>query len=132
MQPLAAVLRKAEFVAHDALGGCGAKQDDNVRPGDADFRIQPGTAGANLDGVGLLMDAALAPRLPFEVLDDVSHVDFIAVNSGSGQSLIQNSTCRSDKGASREIFFVPGLLAHQHDARMSAALAEDGLGSTLP
>ncbi len=46
----------------------------HLGPGQLDLGGEPGTAGGDLDGVGLLVNAALAPRLPLEVLDDVGGV----------------------------------------------------------
>ncbi|MDB4981308.1 MAG: hypothetical protein JWM82_2060, partial [Myxococcales bacterium] len=46
------------------------------------------------------------------------------------QGFGEHGAGRSDEGVSSAIFLVSRLLAHEHDARVGGALAEDGLGGS--
>src|SRR5258708_2247619 len=132
IQPLAAALAHAEAPAQNSLGSGGAKQDQYFRPDNVYLGVEPRPALRDLDHIRLLVDAALAPRLPLEMLDDVGNVNVAAVDAGGRQGLVQHRARRADKRAPFQVLFVAWLLANNHHARALAALAKDSLRAKLP
>src|SRR5947209_17113027 len=126
------MLGHAEITSQNSLGGSCSQQDDYFRLHNSDLGIQPGTAGRDLRSAGLLMNAALAARLPLEMLHNVGYVHVFAVNTGFSQSFIQHRACRSHKWPSGKVFFISRLLAYHHHSRAAAAFTEDGLCAQLP
>src|SRR6185437_15127311 len=108
--------------------GGGAHGDDELRLDQVAFEIEPEAAGADLAGIGLLVDAALAPRLEFEMLDGIGDVSGAAIDPGGLQRLVEHLPGRPDKGFSGKVFLVAGLLADEHHGRLARTFAEDGLG----
>ena len=97
---------------HGLRRGC-AQAHDNRGTDHLDLGVEPGTAGVNFYLVGLLVNSALASRLPLEVLNGVGHVDVATVYSRSLQGLVQQRARRPDKRTPRKVFFVPRLLADE-------------------
>jgi len=62
------------------------------------------------------------------MLDRVGNVDVPTRNSGSDKGFVQYFSCGSDEWVARDVFFVSGLLADQHDSCPSRSLTENGLG----
>src|SRR5438093_10521924 len=121
-----------ELASQERLGRRGAEADDGARLDELDLDIQPGAAGRNLGRVGLLMNPALAARLPLEVLHDVGDVDRSAIDARSFERAIEQLACGADEWTPGEIFGVARLLAHQHQLGLTRAFAEDGLRAVLP
>ena len=93
----------------------------------------PATSGRlDLAGVRLLVDAPLAARLEFEMLDRVGDVDAGAVDAGLGKRAVEQLAGRADERPAGEILLIAGLLADEHERRVARALAEHGLGRGLP
>ena len=67
-----------------------------------------------LERVRLLVDPALAARLPLEVLDGVRDVG-PPVDPGLGHALVEDSPGGADERPSGSILLVAGLLADEHD-----------------
>ena len=130
--PFPALLAHTKIPAQHALRSARAQQDDNFRPSQFDFRIEPGTAGTDFECARFFMDAALATRLPLEVLDDVSHVNIIAVDPRSLKCLVQYAACGPYKWTPLKIFFVAGLLADHEHPCVRAALAKNCLRAAFP
>ena len=128
---LAAPLRHAERFPEQRLRRRRAQADDRARLHGLDLGQEPGHAGADLGGVRLRVDAALAARLPLEVLDRVGHVDGAAIDARLLEAAVEQPARRSDEGPALAVLVVARLLAHQHHAGARAALAEDGLGAAL-
>src|SRR5262249_45750385 len=78
------------------------------------------------------VQSALAPRLPFEVLDRVRHVRVAALDAGRLERAIEQPARRADERPPRTIFLVARDLAHEHHARVARTFAEDRLRSSLP
>jgi hypothetical protein len=78
-----------------------------------------------------LVDAALSPRFPFEMLDRISDIDGLSVDPNFSQCSIQNLTRWSDKGFAAQIFLIAGLFPEEHQAWSFRSFAEDGLGRLL-
>jgi len=69
VEPFATLLGDAELTPEECLRGCRPETDEHARPHDRELGFEPRAAGGELAPAGLRMDAALAARLPFEVLD---------------------------------------------------------------
>src|SRR3979409_2764803 len=80
LDELATLQSHAEVAAEQRLGGGGAQEHEEVGLHHPDLGIQPGATGVDLGGVGLLMQATLPLRLPFEVLDGVRDIDAAAID----------------------------------------------------
>ena len=65
--------------------------------------------------------------LPLEVLDRVGDVDLVAVDAGGGERLVEQAPRGADERMALFVLLVAGLLADEHDARVTRPLAEDGL-----
>ena len=65
--------------------------------------------------VRLFVDAELATRLPFKVLNRVRHVDLATINFRFFKALIQQFPCRANKGPTLYVFLISRLLANHHD-----------------
>src|SRR5215208_5954233 len=88
VEQAAAFLRDLELVAEQRLGGGRAEHDQRLGADLAQLRVQPGPAGADLAGVGLLVDAPLATLLELEVLDRVGDIGVGAVDAGTRERLV--------------------------------------------
>ncbi len=112
---LAAILRDAKGAAEESLGGSGAEADDHFRLDLLEFGVEPGAAGGDFAGAGLLVDAALAARLPFEMLDGIGDVDVVAIDAGVGEAAIEKKSGGADKRRAFAVFTVAGLLADEDE-----------------
>src|SRR5438034_9884676 len=121
-----------ELGADDRLRRRRSEADDCARLDDLNLRLQPRTAGVDLPGVRLLVDAALAARLPLEVLDDVGDVDPRPVDARFDQRLVEQSAGGTDERAANEILAVARLLADEHHGRSLPPFAEHRLRAGLP
>src|SRR5688500_4498314 len=105
---LAAVLRHAEGLAEEGLGGRGAEADDDLRFDEGDLEIEPGVAGGDLHGVRLLVNAPLPAlgTLPLEVLDGVGDVDRAAVDACFAECAVEELAGRADEGTAGAVLLV--------------------------
>ena len=78
--------------------------------------------------LGLSWMRRVAPRLPLEVLDGVRHVDVVAIDPGGLEGTVEDASGRADERTALPVLLVSRLLAHQHDVRRGASLAEHRLG----
>src|SRR5437660_3085713 len=88
-------------------------------------------AGLDLGIVRLLVQAALAARLEFEVFDGVGHIDARTIDAGLRERAVEHRTGRTDEWLAGQILLVARLLADEHDGRVRGAFAEHGLGRVL-
>ena len=96
------------------------------------FRFEPWTARRDFAGVGLFMNAPLTFRFPLEMFHDVGDVDFIAVDPGFRESLIEKLARRTHKRTSLQIFIVAWLFADEHYFRGLMPFAKDCLRARFP
>src|SRR5688500_7111332 len=61
---LPSILRDTERLAEQCLGRGGAEADDDFRLDEGDLELEPGVAGGDLGGGGLLVSAPRAPTGP--------------------------------------------------------------------
>src|SRR4051812_47202828 len=109
--PLAALLRDAELAAEEGLRRRCSEADEHVRADDGELRLQPRTARGQLAPARLRVDAALAPRLPLEVLDRVRHVGRSPVDARLHERLVQESAGGAYEWCALPVLTVAGLLA---------------------
>jgi hypothetical protein len=114
------------------LRGRSAEADDDARTHETDLGVQPVDACRNLPQRGLLVDAALAARLPREVLHGVGHEHAAAIDPGFRQRAVEQLACGADERMSRDVLLVAGLLADEKDARALVAFPGHGLRRVLP
>lgn len=77
------------------------------------------------------MHAALAARLPFEVLDCVGHIDFLARDACFIERAIEHRACRTHERLALQILLIAGLLADDHQRRMTRTRARHRLRRVL-
>ena len=106
----------------------GAERDRQVRPQHRELLLEPAVAGVDLADARLLVDAPLAARLEFEVLDRIGDIGALAVDAGIGQRPVEHRAGRPDEGLAREILLVARLLADEDEVGGRQALAEHRLG----
>src|SRR5215204_5559463 len=86
---LAAMLRHAELAPEERLRGRCAEAHEHAWLHDCELGLEPGGAGCDLGPARLLVDPALALRLPLEVLDDIRDVCGRAVDAGLLHRLVE-------------------------------------------
>jgi hypothetical protein len=131
VEDFAVILGDAECAAEQRLGGRGAEADDERWMDGFNFGIEPGAAGGHFASAGLLMNAPLATRLPFEMLDGIRDVDGVAIDAGLDEAAVEEQTGGADEGLAFDIFAVAGLFADEDEAGVRSACAEDGLRCVL-
>jgi len=124
---LAAVLRYAKLGAEERLGCGGSEADDEPGADGFYLSIQPGAACCDFAHGGFFMDAALAARLPLEVLYGIRDVCSAALDAGFFQAGVEQTARGSDEGTASEILLIAGLLTNEQNRCRGATLSEDGL-----
>jgi hypothetical protein len=99
---------------------------------DGDFGFEPWPARCDLGRIWLFVNAALASRLPFEVLHGVGDVNFGSVNSRFDERAVKQLSGWSDEWPAIEVFIVPGLFADQYDFGVRRTSAENRLRGIAP
>src|SRR6202011_2000723 len=99
------------------LRGSRAQADEDLRSDHPQFGIKPRAARLDFRIARLLMNAPLAPfgRRPLEMFHQIRYVYFCAVDASLSQRLIQESSRWPDKGMSRPVLLISGLLSDEHD-----------------
>src|SRR5207247_1262722 len=82
--------------------------------------------------IWLLVNAPLAARLPFEVLDGIGDIGLGTVDAGIVEGAVEQLARRPDEWPSGDVFGVARLLADEEQRRSDVAFAEDGLRAALP
>ena len=128
---LAAQGGDGDRLAEQRAGGGGAERDDERRPDQGQFLLEPPAAGTDLAGIGLFVDAALAPPLELEMLHRIGDVGPLARHAGLGQRLVEQLPGRTDERRAGQILLVARLLADEDQPRIERAFAEHGLGGAF-
>jgi hypothetical protein len=102
-----------EPAAEERLSGHRAQRHGDPGLDYPELRFQPAVAGRDLGSVGALVDAALAARLPFEVLHRVRNVGVGALDAALAQRAVQEMAGRADERVALLVLLVSGLLADQ-------------------
>jgi len=70
--------------------GCGSAETNNkFWLNQSNFGFKPGPASLNFSGIGFFVNAPLATRFPFEMLDYVGDIDLRAIDSGLGKCIVK-------------------------------------------
>src|SRR5688500_20180492 len=77
------------------------------------------------------MDAALAARLPLEVLHGVGDEHLAARDAGFLERAIEHAARRPDERLPRAILLIPGLLTHDEHAARGLAFTEHAVCGVL-
>lgn len=121
-----------EVFPPQGLGGSRAEGDDQFRSQDSKLGLKPWATGGDFAGIRLLVEAALSGRLPLEMLHCIGDVGFPSIEAGGFENTIEESSRRTDKGFSFDVFPVSRNFADQDDLRVFGSFAKDGLGAVLP
>src|ERR1700740_3686944 len=124
----------AEVPAQQRLRRGRSQADDDLGFHCVQFGIQPGTTSVYLRIPRLLVDAPLTTlgRRPLEMFYNIRDVDFIPVDAGFNERLIQQLSRRAHERAAGEVFLISGLFAYEHDRSLRRSLAENRLSCMLP
>ena len=106
--------------------------DDQRRRDRRDFPLEPLQAGGDFPLRRRFVQAALASRHPFEMLDGIGHVHRGARDAGYLEGLVENAAGRSDERVSRAILDIARLFADQYQPGFARTFTEYGLGCVLP
>jgi len=90
--------------------------------------LDPPAAGGDLAGVRPVVDAPLAARQEFEMLDGVGDVDGRAVDPGLLERFVEDRARGPDERPPGKILLVARLFADEQDRRVERAFAEHRLG----
>jgi hypothetical protein len=104
-----------------------SSRERQPRPDHPELGLQPEPAGPDLAPVRALVDPALAPLGPLEVLDRVGHVHVGTVDAGLVQRPVQDPARGPDERVALLVLLVARLLTDQRDGNARAAFAEHRL-----
>ena len=130
-EQLASLLRDAEVLADESLGGGGAEADDDPRLDHLELCLQPGMAGLNLAGRRFRVESAFAAHLDAEVFHRVRDVNCAAIDAGRFERLVQKPTGRTDEGAALQVLLISRSLAHENQFACAGSFPEDRLGGVF-
>lgn len=131
VKDLASILRHAKIPAEERLSCGGPQADNKFRFDHFDLAVEPGPAGRLLASAGLLVKAALAARLPLEMLHRIGDVDEVAVDTGFDQTAVEQMAGRPDEGLAGQVLAIARLLADEDQTRMRIAFSENSLRRVL-
>jgi hypothetical protein len=117
----------AEPAPPECLARRRTQGDDHLRIDEVHLLVEPVPAGEHLGAVRPLVDTALAPRCPLEVLHSVRHVDLAAIDSGGFERVIEHASGRSDERRASLVFLIAWLLADEEQLRPGLTLTKDRL-----
>jgi hypothetical protein len=112
-QELPALLCHTKVTAQQSLRRRSTQADNYFRVHEIDFGVQPCSASGYLDRVRLLVDAALASRLPLKVLDRIGHVRLAPIDTRLSHSLVEDGAGWPNKGSALQVFLVSWLFADE-------------------
>ena len=93
---------------------CGCSQaDPSIWFYAVHFGIKPRATGVYFGGVWLVMNTALAARLPLEMFHNIGKVHCVAIDSNALKRFVQDSASWAHKWFAREVLIVARLFAHQ-------------------
>src|SRR2546423_13356201 len=109
LDELSALPRDPKVAPEQRLSRGRAEADQHAWLDHVELCLEPGPAGGDLRPVRLLVDAAVAPRLPLEVFDDVGDVDLSPVDARVLERLVEELPGRPDKRFALQVLLVPRL-----------------------
>lgn len=94
---------------------------------DRAFEVVPPAAAIDLIGIRLLVQAALAARLPLEMLHRIGDEHLAAIDAGCGDRPVEHAPGGAHERPALQVFLVPRLLADHHQPRPRRAFARNDL-----
>jgi hypothetical protein len=76
--------------------------------------------------------AALASRLPFEVLNRIGDINVVAINASGLKRFVEELSCGTNERPPLQVFLIARLFTHEHHLGTNAAFAKHGLSASLP
>jgi hypothetical protein len=122
-----ALARDPELAPEQRLRSGRPEADEHPRLNSLELGFEPRLAGRDLRPVRLLMDAALPPCDPLEVLDDVGQIDMLAVDPSVCERLVEELPGGADERVVQLVLLVAGLFADEHRLGILGTLAEHNL-----
>ena len=108
-----------------------AEANQNFRLDDFQFRFEPRLAGGDLADRRFLMQPALAPLDPAEMLHRIGDINFLARNFCLGKCSVEETTRRTDERMPLAVFHITGLFTEKNQARIPRPFAENRLSCFL-
>jgi hypothetical protein len=90
-------LRDGHRASQHTTGHGRAQRQNDARPHQRAFDIEPLAAGFDLAGIVALVEPPLAVPLVFKMLDRIGDIDVTAPNAGFGQRPIEDPAARTDE-----------------------------------
>ena len=123
----ATLLQKAVVRPDDGASSRGSETDNQPRPDDDEFRIEPRLAGNYLGGRWFLADVSLAALFELEMFHGVGDVDFRAFDFCIREGAVEKRARGADEGTSSQILPIARLLSDHHNLRGSRTFSENRL-----
>ncbi len=95
------------------------------------FAIEPPTAGADLAGVGLFVQTALAARIEFEMFHRIGDEAFVAGDAGALKRGVEELAGGPDEWPPGPIFHISRLLADEQHAGVRRSFSRNDLSSVF-
>lgn len=108
----------------DSLCSGGAQTNQNRGFYHSYFGFEPWFAGFQFSAAGLLVNAAFAALLEFEVLYGIGQVDCFPIDARLDKGAVEHASRGSDERPALAVFFITRLLPDHYDGSRSLALAE--------
>ena len=131
LEHFAALARDPEAWTEKRLGRGRTKTNQNIRFNDPQFGFEPRPTSRDISRAGFLVDAALSPPFPFEMLHRISDIDGLSVDPDFFQRSIQDLPRWPDKRFAAQIFLIARLFPEEHQSWSRPSFAEDSLGCLL-
>src|SRR5687768_9330609 len=129
---LPALFCDPEFWPKQCLSCRGAEGHNNFRFDHGDLGLEPGTTSRDFLGVGFLVDATFATRLPLKMFDNIGDIRLAAIDAGFFERFIKEPAGGTDEGFACEVFFIAGLLTDEHRNCATRAFTKNCLRTSFP
>ena len=124
--------RHAKRRPEDRLRGGGSQTDERLGLDQCELRLEPRPARRDLRRIGFLVDPLLSSWFPFEVFDDIGHVDARATDASSLQTRVEQVAGGTDERSSLSILLITRLLAEKKNLGVYRTFTEHRLSRALP
>src|SRR6266496_6117065 len=122
----------SKLCPQQSLRCCCSENNDYYRLYQSNLCLKPGPASGDLLCVRLFMNPALSSWFPFEVFDNICDISLRAIYACFFKCGIEQSSSRTYKWFTCEIFFVTRLFANKNNFGSRPAFAKNSLRASLP
>jgi len=105
----------------------GAQRDNQLGAHEMTFDVIPPLAALNFMTVGAFVQTALAAVFELEMFDRIGDENCLSIQSGFGNSFVQNPASRPDERMTSKILIIPRLFSDHHDRGMRRTFARHHL-----